>query len=218
MRKIDKVGATDDFKTFKRNNPGSNWISDFSNPRCDAYLIYCDCRYIMLTDEQVFQCGYTEKYIEGTKDCHIDHYVKRSLDAVGAAKTFDWDNLIVATNDEDFGAKYKDNKYKIKLLDYPLIFNPVTDSPEQYFSYMTNGEIVPKSDITDNSIKEKVLKTVEVFNLNDTSLARQRADLMIQIRTCITQFEQTDLFKIFEESGFKSVLEQCWKDYEDGVL
>ncbi len=124
-----------------------------------------------MTEEQNYQCGYTELLLE-LDDSHIDHYIKRDIEA---DRTFDWNNLIVAFGNSnsgvnpDFGAHYKDNRYKIKQHEYTEIFNPVEDDVQSYFYYNSFGKIEPLGTIEDERIKLKVLKTLEVFNLEHPS-------------------------------------------------
>ena len=62
--------------------------------------------------EQNFQCAYTETDIEPkSASSHIDHFRKQSI---FPSLKFSWSNLLVSTNNESFGAKYKDNKFRIK--------------------------------------------------------------------------------------------------------
>ena len=105
---------------------------------------------------------------------HIDHFVKRAHDS---NKIFDWNNFIVSTIDEDYGGKYKDNTYIISKEEYAQISNPVFEDMAPYIEYSGDGSIVPKSNIQDSE-SIKVLKTIEVFNLNSPSLKNKRRDLL----------------------------------------
>lgn len=201
MRKVNKQEPLKEFEDFKANNKGANW-SDFHK---ESPEVYQNTRFQILAEEQVFLCGYTEVLIDDDKDCHIDHYVKRNIDA---SKTFEWNNLIAACNDEDYGAKYKDNGYSIKKAEYLEIYNPVIDNPAEYINYLQNGEIEPKEDLKELD-RKKVVKTVEVFNLNAKSLANRRATLIKMIReTKEGGLSQNDLKISFNTTGFESVKEQ----------
>ena len=164
--------------------------------------ISAESRLCILCNEQDCLCGYSEVPLEeGSFSSHIDHYYKRDL---FPKKTFDWNNLIVSTTDEDFGGKYKDNTYKIKAKDYQLIFNPVVDDMSQYIEFSRNGEIVPLKGSSDNIIK-KVQKTVEVFNLNCRSLKNRRRDFIYQLDNC-KDLPKDEIKAAFASNGFVSVL------------
>ncbi|MBE6322046.1 MAG: TIGR02646 family protein [Bacteroidales bacterium] len=164
--------------------------------------ISAESRLHILCNEQDCICGYSEIPLEeDSSSSHIDHYYKRSL---FPEKTFDWNNLIVSTTDEDFGGKHKDNKYKIKAKDYQLIFNPVVEDMSQYIEFLGNGEIVPLKGMPDIIIN-KVKKTVEVFNLNCRSLKNRRKYLMSQLESC-KDLPKDDIKEAFAANGFVSVL------------
>lgn len=164
--------------------------------------ISAESRLHILCNEQDCICGYSEIPLEeDSSSSHIDHYYKRSL---FPEKTFDWNNLIVSTTDEDFGGKYKDNTYKIKAEDYQLIFNPVVDDMSQYIEFSMNGEIVPLKGSSDNIIK-KVQKTVDVFNLNCRSLKNRRRDFIYQLDNC-KDLPKDEIKAAFASNGFVSVL------------
>lgn len=201
MRRINKQEPLEAFERFKKDNPGANW-SDFHKI---APMTYQESRFQILTEEQYCLCGYTEIMLDDDTDCHLDHFIKKSLDAT---KTFDWNNLIAASNDDDFGARHKDMKYSIQLQEYSLIYYPVVDNPEHYFNYLQNGEIEPKDNL-DSPDKEKVNKTVEVFNLNAPQLSKRRRDLIKQIRDTKNGGLSSELmFSAFSNRGFQSVKDQ----------
>ncbi len=201
MRKINKLTPLPHFN-------GRNYKVDcevWSCKRCTDITfhskypdIYQETRWQILVDEQNQQCGYTELYIEKLEESHIDHYKKRED---FSDLTFDWDNLIVATNDINFGAKYKDNIYKIQPHEYGLIFNPVIDHVENDFYYNEFGMI--------REDEGRVKKTVEVFNLNDEYLKARRKKIIDMIDSFKNGGLSTlDIKNIIEKDGFKSVVEQ----------
>jgi len=201
MRKINKGNPISGFNGNNFNNSCNNW-SDFHRDHQD---IYERSRLVILTDEQNQLCGYTEIYINQLVDCHIDHYKKKNS-AFFPQLVFDWNNLIVATYDDKFGARYKDNKSGIKVNDYNNIFSPVIDNVENYFYYNDWGEIEPKSGISDLE-KDKVNKTIEVFHLNHNSLRNRRKNL-IRMISCYRGMAKDDILTALENSGFVSVINQ----------
>ena len=71
----------------------------------------------ILNNEQNNQCAYTEKRIN-LENSHIDHFIKQNFIKQASIKgnIFDWNNLLVSSNTEYYGAKYKDKT--IKVSDY----------------------------------------------------------------------------------------------------
>jgi uncharacterized protein (TIGR02646 family) len=199
MRKITKDNPLPSFESFKKKNPSANW-DDFHYIAQD---VYNETREQILIIEQNCMCGYTEIPIEESIDVHLDHYKKKGM---YPALTFDWDNLIAATYDDDFGANYKDGKFKIKETDYPLIFNPVMENVENYFEYTIRGEIEPKSDISP-VLKSKAQKTIEVFNLTHDTLRNRRETIIKQINE-YGDLSSEEIKAAMSSTGFCSVIEQ----------
>lgn len=200
MIRLNKQEPIQSFAEFVSKNKPTQW-EQLPAP------ISAESRLSILCNEQDCLCGYSEIPLEDdSSSSHIDHYYKRNL---FPKKTFVWSNLIVSTTDEDFGGKYKDNTYKIKAEDYQLIFNPVVDNMSQYIEYSGNGEIVPITGSPDSIIK-KVLKTVEVFNLNCGSLKNRRRALITQLENC-KDLPKDEIRKAFATNGFVSVLDWFFK-------
>jgi len=205
MRKINKLTPLPHFNGNNYNIDCKIW----SCKKCTDITfhkkyknIYEDTRWQILIDEQNQLCGYTELYIENLEDSHIDHYKKREH---FPNLTFEWNNLVVATKDNDFGANYKDNTYQLEKTEYTSIFNPVTDSVEEYFYYDEFGMI--------REIEGKVKKTVEVFHLNDSYLKERRAKVIKLIDDYKKGgLSSTEILTELEQYGFKSVLNQYLKE------
>lgn len=170
-----------------------------------AKTVYEEARLYILCDEQEQLCGYTEILIEELEDCHIDHFRKRDL---FPKLTFDWENLIVSVNDDSFGAKYKDNGYRIKDVEYQLILNPAKDKTEDYFYFNQFGQIEPTNFSIRFSGAKKAEKTIEVFNLRDESLRMRREQIIRDINSYSGQLPKEELIKNLSCYGFKSVIEQ----------
>lgn len=192
MRKINKLTPLPHFNGIDYKNDCKDWNCFHTKYKS----VFEEARLKILMEEQNCFCGYTEILIEDEKDGHIDHYKKREH---FSNLTFDWNNYIVSVNDDDFGAKYKDNKYKIQKAEYIKIFNPVID--EVKFKYTTLGEIVE----TD----EKIKKTVEVFNLNWEPLKNRRKKLITTIKSYKDGgLNNDEIKKALNTAGFISVIEQ----------
>ncbi|KAA6322356.1 hypothetical protein EZS27_028093 [termite gut metagenome] len=200
MRKINKQEPPECLTAFISRQKPRKWDEIYTPQN---HHIYDTCRNTMLIMEQDYQCGYTEMPLK-KENMHIDHYRKR---ADFPDKTFDWNNLIVALKDNDFGADYKDNGYKIREKEYSSILNPVTDLAQSYFEYRAAGEIVPAKELSPSEY-DKAKKTIEVFNLTHRSLNNRRKKLIIDIENCRNgKMTKEDILKFYKEAGFKSVLE-----------
>lgn len=201
MRKINKGQPSPLFNDFVSKNSPSAWgdLHGEGVPR----EVYEDAKSVMLSDEQEQLCGYTEIHINEVKDGHIDHYRKRDL---FPNLTFDWNNLVVALKDSDFGANYKDNRSGINGDDYDNIFNPVIDNVENYFDYTTWGKVTAKATISEADTR-KADKTIEVFNLNHKSLTDRRKNL-ISMMKIYGDTEKEVISAALENSGFESVKNQ----------
>ena len=195
MRRINKGVPFDDFVKYLNKHKPSKW------EELNGELRY-NMRLHILLYEQDCLCGYSEIPLDAENtSSHIDHFVKRDYDH---SKIFDWDNLVVSAIDEDYGGKYKDNTYKIKQNEYAQIFNPTKDDMGQYIEYLRDGRIAPRDGIQD-AINDKILKTIEVFNLNCRSLKNRRKQLLIELDSC-SGLPKEELKHTFEKNGFISLI------------
>ena len=195
MRRINKGVPFDDFVKYLDKHKPSKW------EELNGELRY-NMRLHILLYEQDCLCGYSEIPLDAENtSSHIDHFVKRDYDH---SKIFDWDNLEVSAIDEDYGGKYKDNTYKIKQNEYAQIFNPTKDDMGQYIEYLRDGRIAPRDGIQD-AINDKILKTIEVFNLNCISLKNRRKQLLIELDSC-SGLPKEELKHTFEKNGFISLI------------
>lgn len=203
MRKIDKLNPIQQFIDFLKNVNPTTW-DEFDND------IRRETKDFILLEEQNLLCGYTELYIDDNY-CHIDHYIKRSLDN---KKCYAWNNFIVAVNDDDFGAKYKDGPNGIKsLLEYSLIFNPVIDRAQDFFRYTTDGKIHPLENLSENNFK-KAENTISIFNLNHTTLISKRHGLFYAIQSLKDGGRMNEEILVdIEMLGFKSMAEYAVVKY-----
>ena len=195
MRRINKGVPFDDFVKYLNKHKPSKW------EELNGELRY-NMRLHILLYEQDCLCGYSEIPLDAENtSSHIDHFVKRDYDH---SKIFDWDNLVVSAIDEDYGGKYKDNTYKIKQNEYAQVFNPTKDDMGQYIEYLRDGRIAPRDGIQD-AINDKILKTIEVFNLNCRSLKNRRKQLLIELDSC-SGLPKEELKHTFEKNGFISLI------------
>ena len=74
----------------------------------------------------------------------------------------------------------------------------------QYVGFSGNGEIVPLDGLS-NDITNKIIKTIEVVNLNYVSLRNKRRDLLLQLEGC-KDLPKEVIKKIFGSQGFVSVV------------
>ncbi len=199
MRKINKGEVLPEFENFRKKNPSANW-RDFAE---DNHDIYVAAREQILFYEQSCLCGYTEMPINEFTNARLDHYLKRDI---FPKETFNWNNLVAAIINSDFGDHHKDSVYKIKREEYGSIFNPVEDAIENYFEYNLRGEIEPKAGLNP-ALKAKVEKTVEVFNLQHEILRRRRENIMRQINA-YKDLPKEEIRRILSPSGFVSVVHQ----------
>lgn len=187
-----------------RNDKPANW-DDFS---LGHQNVSRKVRLHILCEEQDSLCGYTELPISDPFDCHIDHYRKKSQ---FQALTFDWDNFVVATMDDGFGARYKDNKSGIKAADYGSILNPVTANVESYFEYSLLGDILPKQQGLTAGQKVLAQKTIDIFNLKHQSLRARRYGV-IKIIESYQDLPDEDVRDCLQDVGFRSLVEQLLRD------
>ncbi len=200
MRKINKGQRPETLNDFCKKNATANW-ADLHKEESKA--VYEKMRLTILVEEQDNRCAYTELPIAEEKDCHIDHY---KMKGIFPALTFDWDNLLCSVYGE-YGAEHKDSKFRIgsKPNTYNEIFNPVIDFVENHFYYNQQGEIEAKN----GAIKPKVIKTVEVFNLNHPSLKNKREAILREIEDIKGQISNEDIEQAYQNRGFLSVVKQA---------
>lgn len=195
MRKINKGEPIPEFQKWVNENKTTNW--DDLPPDVSSKV-----RFHIMTNEQNNLCGYTELPITMEKS-HIDHFRKRN--GMGfESLTFDWNNFIIASIDDGFGAKYKDSrKSKLTKDDYALIFNPIECGMDDFVEYDTDGKMYP---LDENDCRVK--RTIDVFNLNDPSLKNRRKSLIKNVVDCFEGgLGDEDIRNCLKNKGFPSVIE-----------
>lgn len=205
MRKINKEAPISSFSEFVTKERPNTW-NELHEKGKDVFE---ETRYHILVEEQNCLCGYTELLITDDKECHIDHFKKRSM---FPTETFNWNNLIVASNDERFGAKYKDNVSGIQKSNYSTLLNPVFDSVEDYFYYNSFGQIEPKLDLDDND-KNRAQATIDIFNLSELSLNRKRYQIIAQLKAYKDSLPKEQIMAIYKGKSFPSLVKQYLSEW-----
>lgn len=163
-------------------------------------------RELILTIEQDGLSGYTEVPLR-IDDSHIDHFYKRSL---FVDKVHSWDNLVVDTIDETYGAKYKDKNIRIAT-DNIKVINPVREDPNRFFRYKVDGRIVSRDTLSEEE-RGRANYTIDVFNLNEPSLVDRRKELLSIDLNAYGNVSLAQLKVWLKDFGFPSVLEQMYNE------
>lgn len=191
MKHIHKLNAPEFFTDFVKKEKPKEWS--------DAAPIRSQLREYILKHEQQDCCAYTEIRISGDKACHIDHYHTRNL---FPDETFNYENLLVSCNAENYGAKYKDKQVKGKA-DYDKLLNPVTDVPSDYLEYTFMGEMRA---IGEN---ERGAHTIEYFNLNERSLVNRRRNAVYCLQSMQDELNEDEVVEAIGE--FEGMLRQLYR-------
>jgi len=195
MRKLSKGDPHETIKNFEGQQ---EWTLSLSFHRT--------WREIILGVEQQGLSGYTEVPLK-VDDSHIDHFYKQSL---FRDKVHSWDNLVVDTIDETYGAKYKDKHVKNET-DNLKVINPVTEDPNYFFRYKVDGRIVSKDTLSEVE-RNRADYTIDVFNLNEPSLVNRRKGLLSIDLNAFGDMSLDQLRTYLKDYGFPSVLEQMYKE------
>ncbi len=175
----------------KRPNESNAWSDENINNIREDLALY-------ILNEQSSLCIYCEKIVNDyPKDCHIDHYKKRSF---FPNETLNYENLLISCSNKNRCAKYKD--MRIKEEDYLKFIDPVIENPENFLEYTFYGELQPKGDLNEIN-KHKAVFTIEILNLNDKSLVEERKQVIVTF--CYLASELNFLEQIIN-SGFKNFI------------
>lgn len=194
MRKINKGEPMPSFSEFVKMHHPAKWS--------DAKDVSRTWRDYILEYEQSGLSGYTEEALHLDKT-HIDHFRKQSL---FNTLVFDWNNLVVDSVDETYGAKYKDKIVNTKT-DNEKLINPVTEDASNFFKYELNGNITVADGLSSKD-SERAYYTIGAFNLNEASLAERRRIIINTILDSYTDLSDDLILDALEAEGFKSVVEQ----------
>lgn len=176
MKRIIKENIPDFFSNFVAHNTPHTWE--------ETAPIRQELRKHILA-EQGNCCAYTEMRLTGQVDCHIDHFRTRHL---FPEKTFDYYNMMVSCNAEEYGAKSKDKLLTSKS-DYNDLINPVEDIPSDYIRFSVTGDVLPVGN------SPKGAKTITFFNLNEKKLLERRRIVtlyVLQMKRYLTEDEMVE--------------------------
>lgn len=199
MRKIDKGEPMAEFVQFVRSHDSCRWDDTAGISRL--------WREYMLEYEQHQLSGYTELFLPNPDRTHIDHFKKRELfnDLV-----FSWDNLVVDSKDDSFGARFKDNHIHSQQ-DNERLINPVSEDASYFFQYESTGRIIPAVSLTDDE-RQRAQYTIDMFNLNESSLQDRRKRILNNDLSAFDGLSDEDVLQYLQELGFPSVVEQLLKE------
>ena len=194
MKKIEKKRPPEFFQQFLKKRKPKAWN--------DIAEIRARMRAFILDEEQRGQCAYTELTLSDSPDSsHIDHFKKQS-DRFFPKNRFDWNNLLVSTNNENYGAKWKDKTIRKK--DYNKLVNPTNESPNEYLYFSATGHVEQKND------SPKGHFTIDTFNLNHPALIEQRKIVANTVSQMSTQFSEDELVTLIGK--FESTIRTIYKD------
>lgn len=202
MRKIDKGAPIPSFSEFVSKHHPTKWE--------DARDVRHTWREYILEYEQHRLSGYTEELVR-LNSSHIDHFLKQSL---FNTLVFDWYNYVVDSNNETYGAKYKDKYVKTKE-DNKKIINPVTEDASRFFTYQLNGEI----DVAEGlSVEDRTRAeyTRDAFNLNESSLVERRRVIINTIMEPYQDLTDDVILEALAAEGFISVVKQLLRERKTG--
>lgn len=198
MRKLDKGAPIQHFVDFIRHNHHDRWE--------DAKEASPIWREHILNQEQHGLSGYTEAPIR-YENSHIDHFKKQTL---YPNLIFEWNNYVVDSKDDTYGARYKDNVV-CNQTDNERLINPVVEDAQQFFKYELSGKMVPMDGLGDVE-KERVNYTIDSFNLNEGSLMERRKSILNLDLSSFEGLTDHEILEALQPNGFISVVEQLLKE------
>ena len=200
MRKINKGAPIPSFTEFVNKHHPTKWE--------DAREVSNMWREYILEYEQHRLSGYTEEPVNMDRS-HIDHFRKQSL---FNTLVFDWNNYVVDSKNETYGAKFKD-KFINTREDNEKLINPVTEDASRFFTYQLNGEIDVADGLSDEE-KTRAVYTKDAFNLNESSLVERRKVIINTIMEPYQDLTDDIILEALAAEGFISVVEQLLKERE----
>lgn len=199
MRKINKGEPMAEFEQFVRSHNLCRWD--------DTAGISRKWREYMLKHEQHQLSAYTELFLPKLNETHIDHFKKREL---FSKLEFCWNNLVVDSNDNSFGARYKD-KHIHAQQDNERLINPIDEDAASFFQYVSTGKKIPAEGLTDDE-RQRAQYTIDMFNLNDSGLQDRRKRILNNDISAYNGLSDEEVLQYLQELGFPSVVEQLLKE------
>ena len=199
MRRIDKGAPIPEFTQFVHTQHPVCWE--------DAAGVRSIWREYMLRHEQHNLSGYTELYIACPNQTHIDHFKKRSL---FGNLVFCWENFVVDSLDDGYGARYKDGHIH-SIEDNQRLIDPVREDASRYFQYEITGKMVPANGLSDDDAKRAQF-TIDMFNLNEGSLKERRKVILNTNPHAYDGLSDEEVMEYLHTLGFPSVVEQWLRE------
>ena len=95
--------------------------------------------------------------------------------------------------------------------DYAKLIDPVAQDPHHFFTYMENGRIIPKQELSDEE-REMAEFTIATFNLQHPSLLNKREEIIRMVRSYKQGgMDEEDILACVEFYGFPSAIEYALK-------
>lgn len=194
MLKVNKEQEPEFLLEYKRKYSPKAW-TDYNKDNIRSKL-----KENILVLEQEEYCPYCEKRIYDDEG-HIDHIKPRDL----YPKEFqNYNNLIISCDEKNSCGKYKGNKYNNNFID------PVTDNPNDYFSYnLASGEVIPKNNDENSNEYIRARYTIDVLNLNSYELRNARMNLVDMLSVYTGENKEYIQYFLDSRHEFPSLIKLC---------
>lgn len=164
MHKLSRRQVPGCLEELRNSQPPKTW-SDISHEERSEIRT-------KLQEMQGEFCAYCERKVTEIpghfeRAGHIEHFrLRRDFPLM----TFCWDNLFYSCSTQESCGKYKDEH--ARPIDWNLMIDPCVDNPEDYLTFTSMGEIVPRVGLDDLG-RQRAIETIRVFNLNHHRVERQ---------------------------------------------
>lgn len=208
MIQVEKSNVPQVFVDFVEHDNPKSWDDIHKSNRYPN--VYADSRRYILEVEQGGVSAYTERCLYNSGNLHIDHFRRKGLNWP-VNQTFVWKNLFVDERSNNYGACYKDANTS-DISDYNKMIDLAAEDPDDFFTYLANGEMIPKVGLLAEN-REKAVFTRDRFNLNFNALVEQRRNVLLEI-DCFLQGGMTaeDILEVSEGMGFPSVVRYALRE------
>lgn len=206
MRFIDKRTVCEALKRRRDNKPQTDIDAKKAWRRFNKQAIRKACY-----KQQRGLCAYTELSLDDeTLGCHLEHIAPRSR---YPERTFNMDNIILASLDDRYAGKFKENElfgghHKKASYSDSWFIGPFDTRCELFFRYCDKTGYVLANDETSSDDQSRTSQTIEVLNLNCTYLVQMRQqelqrlnnDIRQQLRVDYDLIEQRQIIRTFRET------------------